>query len=195
MSTLAEMLRNEKVALDEVTDHIESLPHQYRISQSVELGKNEQSKLWDIAKGSKPIDLSYLTPENPPILKPYPFEGKNSLPAFQRFQKVFYLQPDGEVGGYNNQTMMRFTGPGYYVCGDDPSHPGEILVDYTRLPWIQPSGWPVITPNMAGLSRFIYGGTKDYLRWVSKDVAIGRATRGGEDMPNWFILCRKDPIE
>jgi len=195
MSTLTEMLRNEIITLEEVTKHLDSLPHKYRISQSVELGKKEQMKLWDIAKVGQPIDLSYLLPAGAPILKPYPFEGRNSLPAFTFFQKVFYRQPDGIIAGYNNQKMAWATGPGYYVCGENPTHFGEIEVDYTRLPWIQPAGWPVIKPNMAGLSRFVYGGTKDYLRWVSRDVVIGRATRAGKDMPNWFILCRKDPIE
>lgn len=195
MSTLAEMLRNEKITLAEVTDHIERLPHKYRIVQCVELGKKEQSKLWDIAKGDKAIDLSYLMPPDAPTLKPYPFEGKNSLPMFTKFQKVFYRQPDGNICGYNNQKMAWATGPGYYVCGNDPAHQGEILIDYTKLPVVQPAGWPPIIPNMAGLSRFVYGGTKDYLRWVSKDVVIGHATRDGKDMPNWFILCRQQPIE
>ncbi len=193
MSTLTEMLRSEEVAIEEVTGHIENLPHKWRLVQVLELGKNEQSKLWDIAKGGKPIDLSYLLPDDAPPLKPFPFEGKNSLPAFTRFQKVFYKQPDEEIGGYNNQNIMWFTGPGYYVTGLEESRPGEILIDYTRIPWIQPTGWPAIKPNMAGFSRFIYGGTKDYLRWVSKDVVIGRATKAGNDMPNWFILCRKEP--
>jgi len=195
MSTLLEMLRSDKVTIEEITDHIEHLPHSYRIVQTRELGGKEQSKLWDIAEGSKPIDLSYLMPEDAQVLKPYPFEGKNSLPMFTHFQKVFYRLPDDTIGGYNNQTMMFATGPGYYVCGKDPDHSGEILIDYTKLPWIQPTGWPAIKPNMAGLSRFVYGGTKDYLRWVSKDVAIGHATRAGKDMPNWFILCRQTEID
>ncbi len=195
MSTLKEMLGSEKVTLEEITDHIEGLPHKYRIVQTRELGGKQQSKLWDIAKGSKPIDLSYLLPEGAPVLRPYPFEGKNSLPLFTHFQKVFYQQPDGTIAGYNNASTMKIVGPGYYLCDVDPKYPGEILVDYTRLPYVQPTGWPPITPNMAGLSRFVYGGTQDYLRWVSKDVVIGHATRGGEDMPNWFVLCRQEPIE
>jgi len=195
MTTLAEMLRSGGVTLNEVTEHIEDLPHKWRLAQTLELGKKEQSKLWDIAKGGKPLDLDYLVPPDTPPLVPFPFEGKNSLPMFTRFQKVFYLQPDGTMAGYNNQKMAWATGPGYYVVGKEEARPEEILVDYTRLPWIQPAGWPKIRDNMAGLSRFVYGGTKDYLRWVSTDVVIGRATRAGQNMPNWFILCRHKPRE
>ena len=127
-------------------------------------------------------------------LADFPFEGKNSLPFFTRFQKVFYLDRSRNICGYNNQAMAWFTGPGYYMVQMNPKAAKEIQIDYTRLPTEHPDGWPEIKSNMAFPTRFIYGGTKDNLRWVSKDVVIGRAYKMGETpIPNRFILCRKDP--
>jgi len=30
------------------------------------------------------------------------------------------------------------------------------------------------------------------MRYVSRNVSIGRATRDGRPMNNWFVLCRDD---
>lgn len=194
MTTLASLLDAPDITLPEVTNHLNYLPHEYRIIQAVELNKKQQMKLWDIAENSgHTLDMSYVVPENAKPLEYFPFEGKNSLPMFTRFQKVFYRLPDGGVGGYNNQKMAWFTGPGYYMSDISPHNPSEIEVDYFRVPEVKPADWPAIKPNK-GWYGLVYGGTKDYLRWVSDDVVIGRATKGGtEPMPNWFVLCRKDP--
>jgi hypothetical protein len=67
-----------------------------------------------------------------------------------------------------------------------------VVVDYTRpLPRRAPPGLPPIVPNHARLSRFVYNGTVDVLRGVSERVTIGRATRGGRPLDNWFVLCRE----
>lgn len=67
-----------------------------------------------------------------------------------------------------------------------------MLVDYTRLPTLAPKGWPRILRNEQRLSRFVYNGTQDVLRGVSKHVSIGRAMRNGKDLDNWFVLCRTE---
>jgi len=192
MTTLAQLLDTPGITLPEVTKHLDDLPHQYRILQTVELNKRQQVKLWDIAANSgHTLTMNYVVPGDAKPLDYFPFEGRNSLPLFTRFQKVFYRLPDGSYGGYNNQRMAWFTGPGYYVAGISAKNPQEIEVDYLRVPGIKPPGWPRIVPN-EGRWGLVYGGTKDYLRWVSDDVVIGRATKGGiEPMPNWFVLCRK----
>ena len=41
------------------------------------------------------------------------------------------------------------------------------------------------------LSRFVYYQTQDLMRGVSEHVSIGRASRNGEEMSAWFILCRE----
>ncbi|OGP59334.1 MAG: hypothetical protein A2V67_15875 [Deltaproteobacteria bacterium RBG_13_61_14] len=192
MATLAELLNRTDIKLAEVTQHLDQLSHDERIAQTVAINKAQQIKLWEIAENSKPLTFDYLAPPNAPALKPFPFEGKNSLPLFTRFQKVFYYDSKRQMGGYNNQAMMWFTGPGYYVVGMNPKNKNEVQVDYTRIPTEHPPGWPEIKSNDVFPTRFIYGGTKDNLRWVSKDVMIGRAFKQGESpMPNWFVLCRR----
>ena len=60
-----------------------------------------------------------------------------------------------------------------------------------KLPDEKPEHLPKIKSNEAGLTRFVYDSTVDYLRWVSEDVVIGRADKKGvKEMPNWFVLCR-----
>ncbi len=196
MTTLATLLDTPGIKLPELTDHLESLPHKYRVLQATELNKQQQTTLWDVAANSgHKLDMNYVVPKDAQPLEFFPFEGKNSLPMFTRFQKVFYRLPDGSYGGYNNQALAWFTGPGYYVAGMSGQNADEIEVDYLRVPDQKPSGWPAIVPN-EGFYGLVYGGTKDYLRWVSKDVVIGRATKGGvEPMANWFVLCRKDPLD
>jgi hypothetical protein len=197
MTTLNEMLQSEQTRLADVTEHLRKLPHDKRVEQSVELCKKSQVRLWDLAAGaSEAVTLDYLVPKGAKLLEPFPFEGRNSLPMFTRFQKVFYRMPDGLLGGYNNQKVYWITGWGYYVAEPSAKSAKEVAVNYMKLPGEKPEGWPEIKSNTAGLSRFVYGNTIDFLRWVSEDVVIGRATKRGEiDMPNWFVLCRKIPLK
>ncbi len=192
MATLSELLGKADVTLAEVTTHLDGLNEKERIDQVVALNKAQQMKLWEVAEGSEPLSLDYLVPPDEKPLVPHPFEGKNSLPLFTRFQKVFYFDKDRNICGYNNQPMMWFTGPGYMMVQVNPKSERELQVDYTRIPKEHPAGWPEIKSNDVFPTRFIYGGTKDNLRWVSKDVLIGRAYKMGDDpMPNWFVLCRR----
>lgn len=195
MPTLKEMLNNPSVKLAEVTAHVDGLAHPDRVDQVRALGNKEQQKLWAIAEGSKKLSIEYLVPKDAEPLQYFPFEGKNSLPLFTHFQKVFYLDRDRNVCGYNNAWIGWLVGPGYYVCQMNPKAPEhEPQVDYTRIPTEHPPGWPEIKSNDIFPTMFVYGGTKDNLRWVSKDVVIGRAYKGGEKpMPNWFVLCRAQP--
>jgi len=196
MPTLKEMLNDPSVKLAEVTEHLDSLAHPDRVDQVMAIGNKEQVKLWEIAEGSRKLSLEYVVPKTAEPLEYFPFEGKNSLPAFiTRFQKVFYLDQYRNVCGYNNFWLGWLVGPGYYMGQMNPKAPEfEIQVDYTRIPTEHPQGWPEIKSNNAFPTMFVYGGTKDNLRWVSKDVVIGRAFKMGEDpMPNWFVLCRAQP--
>ncbi|MBL9038404.1 MAG: hypothetical protein JNG84_07820, partial [Archangium sp.] len=142
----------------------------------------------------RPMSLEALTPAGTPDMTGVPHKGTNSLPLFRRFAKVFY-RPDGpaaatERWGYNDNSPLLLTtvGPGYYVAYMLPS--GEALVDYLRQPPGTLPGAPPLISNGARLSRFVYYQTQDVLRRVSEHVSIGRASRGGKPMPNWFVLCR-----
>lgn len=194
MPLLIEMLSDPLVQLGEVTAHLDGLEKEERVDQVIALTKAEQIRLWELAEQSRPLDLEYLVPRAAPPFEAFPFEGKNSLPAFQRFQKVFYLDRERNVCGYNNNPWLvaRTIGPGYYMVQMNPKAvEHELQIDYTRIPTEHPPGWPPIRSNDVIPTRFVYGGTKDNLRWVSPEVVIGRAFKGGEKpMPNWFVLCR-----
>ncbi len=192
MFTLKELIAQENVTLAELTGHLDKLEPAERVAESMALGKKEQSRLWDLAfsgEGGK-LTLDYLVSSEAPALSAFPFEGKNTLPLFTRFRKVFYHTADYVTAGYNKQPMSVVTGPGYFVVRQSPVRQEELEIDYTLVPDSAPEGFPKIKPNEAGLSRLVFAGMKDYLRWVSKDVLIGRAAKGGKEMNSWFILCR-----
>jgi len=196
MFDLMALLERPGMTLEEITAHLDKLASSDRVLQVITLDKKHQMKLWDLAADSQQLDLSYLVPKKAPPLDSFPFEGKNSLPAFKRFQKVFYFDSKGNICGYNNNPRLveRVVGPGYFMVQMNPRAEKEIQIDYTRIPIEKPPTWPAIKSNDVFPTMFVYGGTKDNLRWVSKDVVIGRAYKMGEDpMPNWFVLCRVYP--
>ena len=200
MATLSDLLKDPNVTPAQLEEHLDSLPHTARLAQTQALGGKDQDRLWEVAGiANKPFGLDFIVPAEGLEREPFPFVGKNSLPAFTHFRKVFFRQSSGEIGGYNNTSIEKITGPGYYVAEETPDGPGPVLVNYLRIPAEKPESWPEIRPNEQGLSRFIYCGTNDYLRYVSKDVLIGRAYRRKGDtitpMPNWFVLCRQIPQE
>ncbi len=120
--------------------------------------------------------------------------GKNSLPAFQRFQKRFCRPEAGaqELWGYNEQTMRHVTGPGYFVTHASDRPDTQVWINYTRLPEGKAPGWPQIRPNSARLGRFVYHGTVDRMRKVSDHVSIGAAFKKERPMGAYFMLCRQD---
>ena len=154
--------------------------------------RREQSRFFNAAAGHRRMDLDFLVPKGTAVMTEVIHEGRNTLPAFRRFAKVF-CRPEGreEVWGYNRSGALVETtvGPGYFVArkhGD-----GELLVDYLKVPPSAPPGWPPILPNEARLSRFVYVGTQDVLRAISEHVCIGRAQKQGKWLPAWFVLVRQ----
>jgi hypothetical protein len=155
-----------------------------------------QAKLYEAAKGFRPVTLDdYVAPGTAPHVQVIT-HGMNTLPAHNHFQKRFCKPADPEVReqlvGYNFQTLSAFSGPGYYVA-----HPaadaGEVDIDYTMVPKDKPDAWPAIVPNSARLGRFIYDGMIDVMRGISSHVSIGRARKKGGWMDAWFVLVREDP--
>ncbi len=182
------------VDVEAVAAFLDRLHHEGRVAVVNEIGRQGQEAIWNAAEGFRKISAEDVVPPDLGPLVPVIHWGHNSLPAFTRFQKRFTRPDDrgaaeaGELWGYNHQALGLFTGPGYFVAYDAD---GEVCIDYTRVPPHGAPGWPKVLPNSARLARFVYNGTKDYLRGVSAHVTIGRATRAGEPMPNWFLLCRE----
>ncbi len=196
MTNLRQMLSTDAPDMPAIRAYLDGLSHPARLAETRSLGRAEQRRLYDAAKGFLPITVDDIVPPSTPTGVEVPHHGKNTLGVFTEFAKVFVRgegAPKGELWGYNRNSAFIETvvGPGYYVAYDFHV-PGEVLVDYTRLPPRHPEGWPPILSNSSRFSFFVYNGTQDILRGVSKHVSIGRATKGGKDLPAWFILCREE---
>ena len=166
------------------------------------LSKTEQSALYDRAAAGPVMTLEDLVPPTTGALIPVVHHGKNSLPAFRVFQKVVCRPDDGSprVFGFNEGSTRKFIGPGYFVATATADvvekHPawaerGGVVVDYFQVPDVAVApGWPAVVPNEAGLQRFVFRGTRDFLRRVSSHACIGAAWRGETPFNSWFVLCR-----
>jgi hypothetical protein len=177
--------------------HFDALSPERRVFEALELDGRAQAALFDAAAGFKAMALDDLVPSGLPPMTGVPHDGRNSLAFYSRFAKVF-AKPDDpglpELWGYNEgyAVVKTVVGPGYFVCVPH-SVRGELLVDYLRQPPRAPAGWPHMLPNDARLSKFVFNGTQDVLRGVSRHVSIGRASRGGKWLDNWFVLVRREP--
>jgi hypothetical protein len=187
--TLNDLLATAGVTAAEVQQHLASLAGDDRVRQATQLDRRHLQKLWDLSDGTEPIRLEEIVPPERAPLDPVPFEGQNNQPLYRPFKKVFYRTATGAIGGYNDSPAAWFAGPGYYVLKRDYS---GTYVDYTEVPAEKPSEWPPIRPNDSGLTQFVYGHMKDYLRRVYGRVLIGRAFRHGKPTPNYFVLARPE---
>jgi len=190
------MLSSSDVDVSAVTEFLDGLGNEERIAEVTNLRRPEQRRLFQAVKDHHPIRVTDFVPaENAPFSEVV-FAGRNTLPAFTRFAKIFCRPDDddaaGELWGYNRSTGFVETtvGPGFFVAYDHGDT--EILVDYLRVPPKRPEHWPAILDNDTRLSFFVYNGTQDVVRGVSEHVRIGRASRRGRTMNVWFVLCRND---
>lgn len=170
--------------------HLDALDSAARIAEVRSLSRAEQARLFEAARGARPVSLDDFVPPGTRPLEPVIHHGRNSLPLFTLFEKRF-CRPDAggaELWGYNEQPFKTLTGPGYFVARQESAL--EVVIDYCEVPPRKPAAWPAILPNSARLSRFIYYRTRDFMRGVSRHVSVGRATREGRPMDNWFVLCR-----
>jgi len=198
MTNLKDLLSGPDVDMSAIQSHLNGLSHEARLGQCRALGRGAQRRLYDAAAGFQPLGLDFLVPSELQVGQEVVHHGKNSLPVFTHFAKVFTRPegddvPEGEIWGYNRGSSFieTYVGPGYFVAHVHDVE-GELLVNYLRVPPRRPiEAWPPVLPNSARLSKFVYNGTQDILRGVSDHVSIGRATKGGKDMNAWFILCRE----
>jgi hypothetical protein len=192
--TFSELIDSSSVTAQALAEHLDALSGSDRLTQTMALNRASQAKLFDIVEGARRMTLEDLAPAATQPLTGIRHEGRNSLPTFSRFAKVFAV-PDEvakvatERWGFNDSgfTVNTFVGPGYFVVNQDG---GDVLVDYTQYPPKPHLGGPKILSNSSRLSRFVFNNTKDRVRGVSKHVSIGRAWRGAKRLDNWFVLCR-----
>jgi len=178
---------------------LDELGHSARVWATRQWTRGTQAKLYEAAKGFRPVSLADYVPEGTAPLTEVRTWGMNTLPAHNHFQKRFCKPGDPEAKdrliGFNFQGLSGFTGPGYYVAhpaGDE----GEVDIDYTMAPTAtdgKPAEWPEVVPNSARLGRFVYYGMVDVMRGISTHVSIGRARKKDGWMDAWFVLVREDP--
>ncbi len=192
---LAARIVENPIRIKELAALLDGLSHEERVAWVHSMGRREQRRLYEAAEGFLPLGLADLVPPGSADGATVRHFGKNTLPAFTRFEKRF-ARPGGEdpqaprvLHGFNFQALGWLTGPGYYVARADPARP-EVLIDYREIPTAAPPGWPAPRPNDAGLGRLVYGGMVDRLRRVSEHVTIGSAAKNGRDLGSWFLLTR-----
>lgn len=196
MTRLVDMLGAQPAPISEIAAYLDGLDGPQRTSELRTLGSAEQERLFDLAEGHRAMTFEDVVPRAVGPLVGVAHPGKNNLPVFPHFAKVFCrpTKPSANVlFGYNSSGAIPdlFAGPGYFVLRETEV-PGELLVDYTQVPSEKPADWPEIAPNERGVvPRLVFGNMGDVLRSVTPHVSVGRAYRRGKPMNNWFVLNRE----
>ena len=176
-------------AIEDITTYLDTLNHDERITELKSLSKKHLKKLYEISRGG--IDIDVMVPADYPPLKEVIFYGHNSLPMNRSFQKRMCRGSDGlNLLGYNHQPLMWASGPGYYVASGHSEKPGEVMIDYTKVPYEKPEAWPKIKSNETGIGYLVYGGMKDFVRQSSREVFIAEASKKAKNIDQYFVLCR-----
>jgi hypothetical protein len=193
---LAQLLAGD-TTLEALAALCDSYSEAERLEATRMLGAKEMAKLFAVANNPQvPADLSMLVPTDAPAGAAVAWEGKNSLPAFNLFAKVFtrHGAPEGALLGYNRTSsfLTWSVGPGYFTCWVTKDHPTELLIDYTREPSAGPREWPKFVSNSHFIGRFVYYNAHDYIRPVGKHVAIGADydATSGKQRGAYFVLAR-----
>jgi hypothetical protein len=188
--TIHDFFVHNSVDLPALASFLDQLEPPARRRQVRSLSPRQQATLFEAAAGFRPVRLTDFVPEGTRPLQEVIHYGRNSLPVFRLFEKRFCL-PEArtdELWGYNEWPFRALTGPGYFIARQASEF--EVVIDYYAVPPAKPVSWPPILSNSARLSRFVYYQTRDFMRGVSRHVTIGRATREGKPLDNWFVLGR-----
>jgi hypothetical protein len=200
---LAALLKDPATSLHRVVSALNEADHAARYAAVQTCGLAELGRLWLLAADAAPIDDAHFVLDRGP-LEPVAHDGWNSLPlpaSGRRFQKIF-CRPEGvgapRIFGYNEGSSRPWIGPGYFqlvpTAGDPGAEArGAWVVDYYQVPdGAVPAAWPKVVPNWWGLQAFVYNGTRDYMRRVSRHVSIGKPWARGVELPFCFVLVRRD---
>ena len=183
-------------SLDEIAHWLDNQTPENRLQTIQSLNKADQRTLFEKCANTAPLTLDYFCAEpNVEVIH----DGKNSLPAFQLFQKRFVRLDDDRVIGYNHASTMGVIGPGYFVLKETNENPewaqhGSVVVDYYEVLDANtpiPSTWPKVKGNHQGLQIFVYNKMHDFMRRVSTHVSIGSAFKKGKSIDSYFLLCRR----
>lgn len=179
----------------EIARHLDALDPAEKLRQVLAVKGKWVKALYERAADAPRVSLEEFVPASTTGTTLI-YEGRNSLTMFTRFQKRFLRTQSGVIVGYNHQSMMWITGPGYFVFQDadgKPPVPDEPYIDYITEPPEIPEGWPPYKPNAGGLSGTVYGNMHDYMRRVATGVYVGKAYREEEDRDAYFSLTLQPP--
>lgn len=199
--TLSKMVADPNTTIAEIGAWLDAMDHVGRAAAMSTSTKKDQRLLWEKAAAAPPMTQADFVPEHVPPTTAVPHVGRNTLPAFNSFKKVFCKPDDGSerLFGYNDAPTGWLIGPGYYVAHPTEGHPawearGSWVVDYFLTPdGPVPDSWPSVRPNHVGLQILVYHRTRDFMRKVSEHVSIGMAFKNESSLNNWFTLVRQDP--
>ncbi|MBX2801059.1 MAG: hypothetical protein KTR31_25490 [Myxococcales bacterium] len=195
--------------LEPVTTALNEAAHADRLAWVRSLNAADQKHLFALAEGHamRSVDLA----DSEGMVR---FPGRNGLLLFSFFAKCFAQLGEEGVGyndndfGWLNFAAKRVTGPGHFTFYDSPEVPGEVWIDYRRLPQNRHPEFPPMRSNERGLPSLVYGNMVDILRKVSDHVYIGDSfknlprpasagrppllVRIGSLLPTApFVLCRE----
>jgi hypothetical protein len=170
--------------------------------------KKRMAAIFDACEG-RSISLAQVVPASVGANVEVIHDLRNTLPLFTNAQKRFTKVEGGgaagggeggegcAVAGFNRQFgVARVSEPGYFVVSEgEGEHANELVIDYTKVPKSKGvEAWPDVEANDQGfLNKIVWGGMVDYLRRVSTHVSIGRATKDGKSIGQYFALVRRDP--
>jgi hypothetical protein len=185
------------VDIDRLAEILDGLGHEGRVHAMRTWDKKRMEAIFDACAG-RTITLEQVVPSSIGANVEVIHDLRNTLPLFTDAQKRFAKVEGGgvPVGGYNRQFgVARVSEPGYFsVTEGDGEHANELVIDYRKVPPSKPPSWPEIESNDSGLlNKLVWEGMVDYLRRVSQHVSIGRATKGGKPIGQYFALVRRDP--
>ncbi|UQA61625.1 hypothetical protein [Polyangium aurulentum] len=199
---LRDLISDHYATIDAVASYLDGLSLDARLDETRTLDRASQRKLYEKAASSGPIGLDHFVPEGTSPRAPVIHHGRNTLPlpsGLKLFEKRFCRPEDGSkrLFGYNESPFLSTIGPGFFVALPTAGRPnwesrGAVVIDYFQVPdGPVAAGWPEVVPNTKGLQRFVYHGTRDFMRKVSAHVSIGAAYKGEKPLDHYFILCRE----
>ena len=203
MKTLIDMLASEQTTIAEIGAWLDAASPDARVAAVFELDRKGQRQLYRRAARGAAITLEHFVPHHVASVTAVHHRGKNSLPLPRKhrfFEKRFSRPAAGgqRLFGYNESPSKGLVGPGYFVAEPTSAQPawserGPVVVDYFQVPDAAvPAGWPQVIPNSQGLQRFVYKGTRDFMRRVAAHVSIGAAYKGEKALDHYFVLVRQD---
>lgn len=204
MSLLELLKTNSKLEIEAIAERLDRATPEARVAEMFALDRAAQRTLFDHARLT--IDIDHFVPSSVGSGRAVRHRGKNTLPLpgkHRFFEKRFSraVESGARLFGYNQAPSRGLVGPGYFVAyaTDAPNalpawrERGGLVVDYFQVPdGAVPSDWPKVVPNTQGLQRFIYHGTRDFMRRVSQHVSIGAAYKGEKKLDHYFVLVRQD---